>query len=537
MNDYFNNNGSDIAYNDPYPNIGNDSGFSDGGGDFGGDYSAPVLLNLDGNGLAVTPLSSSNQYYDMAGDGRQHRTAWAAAGNAVLVYDTNGDGKITQRNQVVFTDWDPTATSDMQALQDVFDTNHNGKLDAGDAAFAKFKLLVTNADGTTSLQTLAAAGIASINLIPDASKLVLPDGSTVDGQASYTRTNGTTGIAAAVTLHSDAYGYILKQTVTHNGDGSTTIDNKALNPDGSVAKDTVLLTSADGRTRTLSFDDTGDGVVDRIQTIVSATNAGVVTETLTNRTGAGVVLNTQTTVTSADKKTITITRDANGDGLADQKETRVTAADGTNTVTVSDFNPDGSLVHKTVSVTAASGLTRTVTSDFDGNATTDLTHTDATVVNADQSRTDTVTDKASNASLIRKTVTTTSADGTTKTTSVDRNGDGVFDLTTMLAIVLAADHSSTSTVTDKAGNGTLIDKTVTAISADGLSRTTQTDIDGDGVFDHHRRRGWRQHGGLQFVVHARRHRRLTRRDRDQGKRHRRSPEQRQNLTGGEATIR
>ena len=35
---------------------------------------APVILNLDGNGIQVTPVTSWNTYYDMAGDGRQHRT-------------------------------------------------------------------------------------------------------------------------------------------------------------------------------------------------------------------------------------------------------------------------------------------------------------------------------------------------------------------------------------------------------------------------------------------------------------------------------
>jgi len=45
-----------------------------------------------------------------------HRTAWAGAGDGVLVLDLGGDGLITQRNEVVFTDWDATATGDMQAL-------------------------------------------------------------------------------------------------------------------------------------------------------------------------------------------------------------------------------------------------------------------------------------------------------------------------------------------------------------------------------------------------------------------------------------
>ena len=109
----------DQGYNYGYGNSDQgytDQGYTDyGGSDFSSyDSYAPVILNLDGNGIQVTPVTSSNTYYDMAGDGRQHRTAWAAAGNAVLVYDTNGDGQITQKNQVVFTEWDPTATSDLQ---------------------------------------------------------------------------------------------------------------------------------------------------------------------------------------------------------------------------------------------------------------------------------------------------------------------------------------------------------------------------------------------------------------------------------------
>ena len=116
----------------------------------------PIILNLDGRGINITPLSQSNEFFNLSNDGTQHRTAWAAAGNGVLFYDPTHSGKITQENQVVFTQWDPSAKSDMQALLDVFDTNHNGKLDAGDAAFANFKIMVTNSDGTTARRKLPA---------------------------------------------------------------------------------------------------------------------------------------------------------------------------------------------------------------------------------------------------------------------------------------------------------------------------------------------------------------------------------------------
>src|SRR5262245_25558785 len=447
----------------------------DGGGGHGGVH--PRIPDLDGNdGIEITPLASSNMFFDIAGDGRQHRTAWAGAGDGVLVLDVGNDGQITQRNEVVFTDWDATATSDMQALAHVFDTNNNGSLDAGDAQFSSFKILVTNADGTTTLKTLAEAGITSINLIPDASRIVLPDGSVIDGQTTFTRSDSTTGKAATVTLTGELAGHILNQSVAHNGDGSTTIDSKALNPDGSVAYEIIGLTSADGNTRTLSFDRNGDGVIDRIQTIATVTNAdGSKTETLTNRTGAAVLVDTTVTTTSADGKAITIRRDVTGDGLDDETETRVTAADGSSTITVSELNPDGSLKSRATTTTSANGLTRTVSMDRDGDALNDLTEVDATVVNADGSRTKTVSRTNQDGSLRDRSVTTTSADGRNKTTQTDLNVDTVLDLTYACLIAVLADGSSTSTETTSNTNGSLRAKTVTSLSADGLSRTIQAD--------------------------------------------------------------
>ena len=127
------------AASNPASFFGPSTGFS---------YGRPIILDLTGNGIKITQKSQSGMFFDMAGDGYQHHTAWAGAGNGVLVLDIGNTGKITQQNQVVFTKWDPTAQNDMQALRDVFDTNHNGKLDAGDAHYADFKILVTNADGT-----------------------------------------------------------------------------------------------------------------------------------------------------------------------------------------------------------------------------------------------------------------------------------------------------------------------------------------------------------------------------------------------------
>lgn len=77
--------------------------------------SFPVVLDLNGDGISITERTASNTYRDVNGDGTEHRTAWAAAGDGVLVYDYTGTGDVDSPQAFQFTTWDPTATSDMQA--------------------------------------------------------------------------------------------------------------------------------------------------------------------------------------------------------------------------------------------------------------------------------------------------------------------------------------------------------------------------------------------------------------------------------------
>jgi hypothetical protein len=69
-------------------------------------YVAPVVLDLSGNGINITPVTSSNQFFDMTGDGYQNRTAWAGPGNGVLVIDLSGVGNINNPRDFEFTKWD-----------------------------------------------------------------------------------------------------------------------------------------------------------------------------------------------------------------------------------------------------------------------------------------------------------------------------------------------------------------------------------------------------------------------------------------------
>jgi hypothetical protein len=170
----------------------------------------PVVLDLDGNGIDIVQLGASLASFDMDGQGGREHTAWAGNNDGFLAIDlaadgTSGpDGVIDQAKEIVFTEWSPGAASDMAALRAVFDTDHNGLLDHGDARWSEFRVWQdANGDGVSEpgeLNTLDALGLASIGLEPAGAPQGFPDGSAIQGLASFTRADGTTGTAADVTL-------------------------------------------------------------------------------------------------------------------------------------------------------------------------------------------------------------------------------------------------------------------------------------------------------------------------------------------------
>jgi hypothetical protein len=76
--------GAGVSPRGPQPQNNRPSNYNGGsynGGYSGGGYSGggyPVVLNLDGKGVKVMPLSSSNQFFAMTNDDYQHRTVQGA---------------------------------------------------------------------------------------------------------------------------------------------------------------------------------------------------------------------------------------------------------------------------------------------------------------------------------------------------------------------------------------------------------------------------------------------------------------------------
>ncbi len=448
----------------------------------------PLILDLDGTGVELTQLQNSTVFVDSSGDGLLNRTAWAAAGNGVLFYDADGDGTISEKREYVFTEWDPTATSDIEALRAVFDSNGDGVFDANDDKWADFKVLVTNADGSLEAKTLAELGITSIDLTADATNIELPDGSVITGKTTFTRSDGTTGTVADTTLVSETASYRVEESEAIDSEGMRTHIQTGYGADGAISFVITSVTTADGASITNSYDDNGDGVVDRIQTIVTVSNPdGSESETVTNKVGSdfatGILINATKTTTSADGNTVTIERDSTGGGWYDQTEVRTTHGDDSMAIVTTDRDPNGGVIRSSSETVSADGLVRTDAIDEDGDGVVDLTITHTIVINADDSRSETIEHFNQDGSLRSSVTENVSADGQTKTITRDLDGDGDTDVQEELDIAVNADGTTDSTLTVKNGDGSLRSSTTHTQSEDALTKTSAVDQDGDGDTD------------------------------------------------------
>jgi hypothetical protein len=129
---------------------------------------------------------------------------WVGPGDGILVYDYQGDGKVTNIDEVALVFHSPSATTDLEAMRLTFDTNHDGVFDSRDTQYDKFGVWQDkNSNGISDAgeyQTLTKMGILSINMNSDLHVEKI-EGNTVNGYTSYQTTDGASHLAADVTLN------------------------------------------------------------------------------------------------------------------------------------------------------------------------------------------------------------------------------------------------------------------------------------------------------------------------------------------------
>jgi VCBS repeat-containing protein len=161
----------------------------------------PVTLDLDGDGLEFVAASASGGF-DYDGDGVREATSWAGHDDGILVRDANGDGVVNNGGEIVFS---VGGSTDLEGLRLQYDSNGDGKLSAADAGFASFGVWQdANGNGITDAgeyHSLTDLGIASIALTSDGQSYITADGEViVHGEASYTRTDGSTAAVGDVSF-------------------------------------------------------------------------------------------------------------------------------------------------------------------------------------------------------------------------------------------------------------------------------------------------------------------------------------------------
>ncbi|QGM97490.1 DUF4214 domain-containing protein [Methylocystis parvus] len=304
------------------------------------------------------------------------------------------------------------------------------------------------------------------------------DGLSVSKQ--WTASNG----AAAINQTSS-------DVTTYNADGSTTRvvtdqlpgGGSGVGSGGSGLLDKAVIdVSASTLKTTYQLDVNGDGTFDRtgISTVgVDGASAG----TITIKNLDGSLRQKEAAATSLDGLRQNLTRDSNGDGAYDHFESGRQEASGATSRVVWETKSSGALGDRIVTLASANGLATTEALDTNGDGVVDWSQLSVEKINANGSRTTTLSDLNANGTLRDRIVTTFSANGLSKTSQINLNGLGNAIETETDVTTLNADGSLTRTVTDLYADSSLKGKSVFTASANGKSATTTIDIDGDAVTD------------------------------------------------------
>ncbi len=441
----------------------------------GSTNSTNTVTNNDGSlREKVTVSQSANalsktETHDINGDGVNDQTttnvtvvnADTSRSETVSVFSGNG----TLQSKTVTTLGADKITSTVKA-----DTDGNG---------------VNDSETIVSFATIAPSTVQTTSVTSN----YKPDGTLINRSTSVSSFDTNTKTET--------------KTTTTDIDGNTTIDLKTIdvtvtntnlssthtithrNGNDSLRDQSYVDTSANGKIITTHVDADGNNVYELTildSTVVNINNGSYV-RTVTESSSDGNLLSKTVESMSADRRTQTISADANGDDHDDRIITSVEAANGSTTTTIVDKNADGTVASQSISIVSANELVSTIQTDANGDGAFETVVSDATVLNVNGSRTETELVKNGDGSLREKTVKTTSDDGLSVTIQRDVTGDEVFDFVTQDVKVLNTNGSTTETVSNRSADNSLISKTVQIVSDDGLSSTTTSDVDGDGTVD------------------------------------------------------
>ena len=153
---------------------------------------APIVMDLDGDGVEYSQLNNSEVMFDTDNDGIREHVAWAGSDDGILVFDFDNDNDITQTNEVSFIGYQEGAQTDLEGLR-AFDTNEDGRLDAQDNDWDSFKVWNdADLDGDVDegeLYTTEEIGVSGFSLESDDNMNLIGD-IIEHGKSTYTTSDG-----------------------------------------------------------------------------------------------------------------------------------------------------------------------------------------------------------------------------------------------------------------------------------------------------------------------------------------------------------
>ena len=125
--------------------------------------TSPLVIDLNGDGVQTTALGNTTGRFDLLNNGHALNSGWISAQDGFLAIDTNGNGRIDDRNEL----FGGEIGEGFNKLAS-FDTNHDGVVNAQDARSNELKIWQdANGNHQTDageLRSLADFGINGVNV-------------------------------------------------------------------------------------------------------------------------------------------------------------------------------------------------------------------------------------------------------------------------------------------------------------------------------------------------------------------------------------
>ena len=174
-------------------------------------YSSPLILDLNGDGVVSTRGVGEGAYFDHDGNGLAEQSGWVGAGDALLVRDLNGNGRIDGGAELFGNQTELSPGVDAAhgfAALGALDSNGDGKVNAQDSAWSSLRLWKdANGNGITDegeLIGLGDAGVSSLGVAHTTSTTTDAQGNQHRQLGSFTRSDGSSGAMHDVWFATDA---------------------------------------------------------------------------------------------------------------------------------------------------------------------------------------------------------------------------------------------------------------------------------------------------------------------------------------------